>query len=158
MKKYTPKMLPAAGLLLCLLAFGCEKSKAAATLEFVKDDGSRSPKIEAELAVSPGERSLGLMYRKSLAPQSGMLFIFPREEPRSFWMKNTYLELDLIFLDAELRVVSVIERALPLSEQGQESEKPAKYVLEVAGGSAAKWGIRPGAKLAVEGELPDTLQ
>lgn len=124
-------------------------------LSFTSPDATRSPVISCELAHTHGERQLGLMYRKKLEPESGMLFIFPGETERSFWMKNTYLELDMIFVNSNFEVVSVIHRAVPQSVTPRKSKKPAKYVVEVLGGSAERWGIVPGSKMSVQAPLPE---
>ncbi len=123
-------------------------------LHFVHPDGSKSSEVTAELATTDGARRLGLMYRKQMAEDEGMLFIFPGETIRSFWMKNTYLELDMIFLDKDLKVVSIIERAVPLSESPRKSLKPATYVLELLGGQASALSIKVGSELKVSGSLP----
>lgn len=98
--------------------------------------------IQVELAQTPEEWARGLMFREKLADQEGMLFIGDREEPRSFWMKNTLIPLDILYLDAERRVVRIAERTVPLSEDPIPSVSPAKYVLEIAGGRAAAMDIR----------------
>ena len=120
---------------------------AAQTVHFEDNGKTISPDISIEIAATEGERALGLMYRKSLPEKSGMLFIFPDEAPRSFWMKNTYVPLDMIFLNAKMEVVSQVENATPLTESPRESHVPAKYVLEVAAGRSAAWGVGPTAKL-----------
>lgn len=132
----------------------CEAERAGVHLHFVNPDKTESPKLTAELAVTRSEKQIGLMYRKSLAEDQGMLFIFPAEAPRSFWMKNTYVELDMVFLNAARDVVNVVERAIPLTESARSSTGPAKFVLEIGGGLAKKWGLAPGSKAVIEEELP----
>ncbi|TNE78379.1 MAG: DUF192 domain-containing protein [Bacteroidetes bacterium] len=80
----------------------------------------------------------GLMYRRSMLNDRGMLFIFPDIRPRSFWMKNTHIPLDIIFIDDNYRIVTIQPNTKPFSEQSIPSYKPAKYVLEVNAGTAAK--------------------
>ena len=116
---------------------------------FENTDGSRSPTLNTELARSNGERALGLMYRKKIKNDYAMLFVFPDEKPRSFWMKNTYVSLDIIYISTNLKVVSIVKRATPLSEAGLKSIAPAAYVLEVNAGLADKWKIKTGSKLVV---------
>ena len=130
----------------------CREQKASVTVKFTNPDGSSSPQITAEVADTPAAQELGLMYRKALEPTAGMLFIFSEEKPRTFWMKNTYLELDMIFIDEDRTVVSIVEKAVPLTETARPSEKPAKYVLEVRGGNASSWHIVPGSRT----EITDT--
>jgi len=128
--------------LLALLTIGCQTGPTLKTGKLVGKSGSSSPVLNLEVAADDRTRQLGLMYRKELAPDAGMLFIFPDDQIRSFWMKNTFIELDIIFLTENLRSVSYIERAKPLSERRLESSGPARYVLEVPGGSLERWGIR----------------
>lgn len=141
-------------LVFCCLS-GCSSgSEVNVTVHFVTEGGSTTPEIKCEVAATEGERRLGLMYRKSLASDSGMLFVFPEESERSFWMKNTYIELDIIFIDSSFEVVSVVHRAVPHSQTPRTSEGPARYVLEVRGGSAESWGVGPGSRLVVQGQIP----
>ena len=125
----------------------CTPAEDRVELLFKNPDGSSVPPISAEISASEAKRNLGLMYRKSMDPNEGMLFIFSDEAPRSFWMKNTYLELDIIFINAAYEVVSIVERATPLTETPRLSNAPAKYVVELLGGSAAKFGIIKGSKI-----------
>ena len=141
-------------ILLLLSAVSCEAQRPSVMLKLEAENGKASPPLRAELALSRSEQQLGLMYRKELGETEAMLFIFPEEEPRSFWMKNTYVELDIIYLDKELKVVSISEKAVPLTETPRPSNKPAKYVLEVRGGSAQKWGISAGTRVIPETPLP----
>ncbi|MCB0324862.1 MAG: DUF192 domain-containing protein [Bdellovibrionales bacterium] len=147
--------LTCALLFLSLQLVACRDSGASVVVQFRNADGSQSPAIQAELAVTPSQRARGLMYRKTMADSEGMLFLFPDEEERSFWMKNTYLELDIIFLDRDFRVVSIAKRAVPLSESARPSRKAAKYVVEVNGGLSDRWGVGEGSHLTVEGALPE---
>jgi uncharacterized membrane protein (UPF0127 family) len=140
--------------ILFCLQFACADSKVAVAMHFARKDGGVTPAINAELALTPGEQQLGLMYRRKLGEDEGMLFVFPGEQERSFWMKNTYVELDMIFLDSNFSVVSFIERAVPLSETPRRSQKPARYVLEVPGGSVARWGLTAGDTLVLHSKLP----
>lgn len=97
-----------------------------------------------ELADEPRERSKGLMYRRSLDPDEGMLFDFGRPQPITMWMKNTYIPLDMLFIDESGTIRSIAERTTPLSERTIPSNGPARYVLEINGGRADALGIRPG--------------
>ena len=132
----------------------CNENRATVELQFCNPNGSTSPEITAEVVATPAQQQLGLMYRKDLAPNAGMLFVFPDETPRTFWMKNTLLELDMVFVDRAFRVVSIVKRAVPLTESPRMSEQPAKYVLEVRGGSAEAWEIVPGSLAVLRGEIP----
>ena len=105
--------------------------------------------IEVEFAKSDEERALGLMYRSSMDEHQGMWFIFPEEAPRSFYMRNTEIPLDIIYLDKDKKVVSIAKNARPYDETSLPSEKPAMYVLEINGGLSDKWGIEKGDRMEV---------
>ena len=105
--------------------------------------------IDIEYADTPEERSLGLMYRKGMAENQGMLFIFPEEEERSFYMRNTEFSLDIIYLDKDKKVVSIAKKAKPFDETSLLSEAPAMYVLEINGGLSDKWGIEKGDSIRI---------
>jgi uncharacterized membrane protein (UPF0127 family) len=97
-----------------------------------------------ELARTPEEQELGLMFRPSLAPNAGMLFDFGETRPAIFWMKNTLIPLDMLFITADGRVADIHERAVPLSEATIQSRVPVRAVLEINGSEAAQLGIRLG--------------
>jgi uncharacterized membrane protein (UPF0127 family) len=101
-------------------------------------------KLTAEIATTPDQRSLGLMNRFSLRPDHGMLFIFERNEPLAFWMKNTYIPLSIAFIAPDGRIVS-IEDMKPQTEETHWSRGPAMYALEMKKGWFAERGIVPGA-------------
>lgn len=103
--------------------------------------------VEVELALTPEELARGLMWREKLAGDAGMLFVFPDQTMRSFWMKNTPVALDIIYIDRNGRVVSVAEDTVPYSTAPIPSRGPAKYVLEVAAGFARRHGVRPGQRV-----------
>ena len=103
--------------------------------------------VTVELARAAAERARGLMYRQSLPEDHGMLFVFDGPSQDAFWMKNTYLPLDLLFLAADGAVVDLKERATPQSEALLQSSQPYYYVLEVNGGYAAAHGIRIGDRV-----------
>jgi len=132
----------ALGVLLSVLS-GCRTSRAADTVEIVTSRGDSIP-IEVELATTPEQRQLGLMYRERLAPGTGMLFIFPQAAPQSFWMKNTKISLDILYLDDAGKVVRIHERTTPFSETSLPSGEPVRFVLEVPGGYCADVGLRAG--------------
>lgn len=108
------------------------------------ETGSGARTLQVELAETPEERSTGLMYRRSLEPDHGMLFDFGGDRPISMWMKNTYIPLDMIFIGGDRRVKHIARQATPLSERTIQSPVPARYVLEVKGGRSAELGIAPG--------------
>lgn len=106
--------------------------------------------LAVEFAQSAEEIQYGMMYRKHMEDNTGMLFFMPDERPQSFWMKNTYVSLDLIYINRDMEIVSMQENAEPLNERSLPSTYPALYVLEVKGGHAANHGIRPGMKVKFE--------
>jgi uncharacterized protein len=101
-----------------------------------------------EMANTPEEQAKGLMFRRSLAEGQGMLFDFHEEQPTSFWMKNTYIPLDMIFIRADGRILRIAENTVPLSEALVPSGGPVRAVLEVIGGTARKLGIAAGDRVA----------
>lgn len=100
--------------------------------------------LEIEFAESEYETQTGLMYRKSMLPNRAMLFIFEDETRRSFYMKNTEFALDIIYINSELKIVSIQKNAKPFDKSSLPSEAPAKYVLEVNAGQSDQWGIEAG--------------
>lgn len=104
--------------------------------------------VLADVAADPRSVELGLMHRERLDPQAGMLFRFGRDAPRSFWMKNTLVPLDLLFVRSDGVVVNVVERARPLTLDPCRSREPCAAVLEVNGGWAAARGVRAGDRVA----------
>lgn len=100
-----------------------------------------------ELADAPREREYGLMCRKSLAADRGMLFQFPKADYQAFWMRNTLIPLDIIYIGVDGRVVSIVRNARPLDESPLPSGAPAIGVLELAAGRAAQIGLLPGDKV-----------
>lgn len=97
-----------------------------------------------EIADTPSEQEKGLMFRTSMAPDHGMLFEFPTIAPISFWMKDTLIPLDIIFIEADGKIVKVHANATPKSLAQIASDAPVRAVLELNGGRAAELGIGPG--------------
>jgi hypothetical protein len=100
-----------------------------------------------ELATNSAERAVGLMYRKELPEGRGMLFDFHDDQPVQFWMHNTYISLDMIFIAGDGRVVRVAENAKPMSDELIPSGRPVRAVLEVIAGTARKFGIATGDRV-----------
>ena len=106
--------------------------------------------ITAELAVTDAERARGLMFREKLLPDQGMLFVFQREDIHAFWMKNTLIPLDILWLDRDRRVVHIERGVPPCTSDPCPSYGPARaglYVLELAAGAADRLGLKPGDRL-----------
>ncbi len=116
-------------------------------------------KIQVEVAKEPAQHQKGLMYRTALEKDRGMLFIFPREETLSFWMKNTYIDLAIAYIDKSLTIIDIQEMKAtsPLEivePPSYPSKKPAKYALEMEKGWFKKSNIKVGHKLS----LPENLK
>jgi uncharacterized membrane protein (UPF0127 family) len=109
--------------------------------------GGRDIKFDVELALNDAERSRGLMFREKLGPYDGMLFDFHQDAPVSFWMKNTLIPLDMVFIAGDGTVKHVHANAVPLSTDAIPSQFPVRAVLEINGGSARLLGIKPGDKV-----------
>ena len=114
-------------------------------LEIVTKGGVRV--FEVEMAVTPEEQEQGLMYRRELADGKGMLFDMGEERPAVFWMKNTYVSLDMIFIRSDGSIASIAANTKPLSEARIYSGAPVRGVLEVVAGTAKRYGIVPGDKV-----------
>jgi uncharacterized membrane protein (UPF0127 family) len=115
------------------------------TLEIVSSSGVHA--FSVELAITDAERSRGLMFRKELPEGHGMLFDFKQDQPVSFWMHNTYVSLDMIFIRGDGRIVHIAENAEPQSDRLIPSGGPVRAVLEVIAGTARKLGIAPGDRV-----------
>ena len=107
-----------------------------------------------EIANTDSTREMGLMHRDSMPADHGMIFVFPDEDQLSFWMKNTHIPLDIVYADADGKVVS-IKQMRPLDETGVPSDGPAKYAVELNQGAAKRAGINAGDKLLIPDEARD---
>jgi uncharacterized protein len=114
--------------------------KKEGELTFLKNQ----EKLTIEIADNEAETTQGLMYRRTMPDSCGMVFIFADSQPRNFWMKNTYLPLDILFLDESKKVVTIQANRTPFSEEQIPSFKDAKYVLEVNAGYCKRKGIEKG--------------
>jgi uncharacterized membrane protein (UPF0127 family) len=104
--------------------------------------------FDVELALTPDQRSKGLMFRRELPNGQGMLFDFGSEGTVAMWMRNTYVSLDMIFIRADGTIARIAENTVPLSENTISSGAPVKAVLEVVAGTARRLGIAPGDRVA----------
>lgn len=116
-------------------------------LHFVEIKGE---KFKVELAANMKDWAKGLMHREKLGPREGMLFISTTEKHRNFWMKNTYISLDIVFLSADKKIVHIARNTKPLSERLIPSKKPAQYILEVRAGTAAELGWEEGDSVSFD--------
>jgi uncharacterized membrane protein (UPF0127 family) len=117
---------------------------------FDSDSDQEIQTIDIEIADNTPKRTRGLMYRYSMKEKQGMLFIMDREEPQAFWMRNTYISLDIIYVDASYRIVSISKYTPTLSDQSLPSIKPAKYVVEVVAGFCDKNSVAEGDYITFE--------
>lgn len=132
---------------LCFIATACE---AQPKVDIATRQG-REVIFKVEVADTPAKRELGLQYRRELAADRGMIFLFPREEEQTFWMKNTPIALDMIFINNDRRVVGIVEQAVPFSLDPRSVGQPSRFVLEVNGGLAKRYGIQAGDLVRFEG-------
>lgn len=138
-------LLPLAG------AASAQQMQPAATFEtsslvIVGKSGRHA--FTVEMAVKPQQRAQGLMYRRRMAPDAGMLFDFGREHRRaSMWMKNTFIPLDMLFIKADGEIESIAARTVPHSLETISSRGPVRGVLELNGGTSARLGIVPGDRV-----------
>lgn len=116
-------------------------------LYLVKPAGDTVQKLDIEIADNSYERQTGLMYRESMETNQGMLFIYPEEALRAFYMKNTHIPLDIIFYDSDSLAISFQENAKPMDETALPSEGPAQYILEINAGLVQEWNIEKGDKI-----------
>ena len=118
--------------------------QADGTLDFLRSDGSVAASISIEIVDTPADRQRGLMWRCSMDMDKGMLFVFDRSEPRGFWMHNTFVSLDILFVDAEKRIVKMHEDTTPLSKTLLRSDRPVRFTVEVRAGFARRFDITEG--------------
>jgi len=119
-------------------------------LHFISAEGDTLRTIDIEIADTESERTIGMMHRRSMPDTQGMLFIFEEEERRSFWMRNTLIGLDLLYIRANGEIESIAKYAVPLDERSIPSKGPALYVLEVFEGFCDRHGIQEGGRIAFE--------
>ena len=134
-------------LAIALIAAAADFAKAAElqTLEIASKTGVHA--FQVEMAVTPEEKEHGLMFRRELPEGQGMLFDFQFDQNVAFWMKNTYIPLDMLFIRADGRILRIAENTEPMSERNIPSGGPVRAVLEVIGGTAKKLGIAAGDRV-----------
>ena len=120
---------------------------------YVEGNGKRHL-LKVEVADTPERWAQGLMFRERLGEDEGMVFLFPEPTAGGFWMKNTLIPLDMVFISEDWRVVGVIEDVPPLSEVSRTVGTPSRYVLEFAAGTMKSVGIGAGDRVTIEGNLP----
>ena len=117
-----------------------------AQIHFEGGDLAGKP-LSVELATKPAETARGLMYRRSMAPDQGMLFDLGGRKVQAFWMRNTCIPLDMFFVDDDGLIVGILEQVPVLNEDARSVDCPSRYVLEMNAGFARKHGIKPGQRL-----------
>jgi hypothetical protein len=141
-----PALTRLAILFVVLFAVAPARPAPLQTLEIASKTGVHS--FAVEMATTEADREKGLMFRKELPEGRGMLFDFDREQEVGFWMQNTYIPLDMIFIQGDGRILRIEESTQPLSTKLIPSNGPVRAVLEVIGGTAEKLGIAPGDRVA----------
>ena len=133
-----------------MLPSAASRSAAETTPLTIETAAGLSLAFHVELARTEAEREQGLMYREKLASDAGMLFLYPTERPVAFWMKNTLIPLDMLFIRRDGTILSIAERTVPLSEAAIPSDGPVTAVLEINGGVVSHLGIKPGDRVECE--------
>src|SRR5918996_5417997 len=135
------------GALLCLSAAAAAASVSFEESPLTVDAANGQFEFLVEMAVSPAQRSQGLMFRESLAEDRGMLFDFGKPQRATMWMRNTYVPLDMLFIDVHGQITQIAANTEPLSDAMIASREPVRAVLELRGGVSAKLGIKPGDRV-----------
>ncbi len=136
--------------------FGCRPATSlpTVTVTLASPQGVESVPFVMEVASTQESRTKGLMFRDSLGANEGMLFLYPQQQRLSFWMKNTLIPLDMVFVANDWTVVGVLENVPPLNETPRFIDANSQYVLEFKAGTAQRVGIVKGTAVRVKGELP----
>jgi uncharacterized membrane protein (UPF0127 family) len=120
--------------------------------------GGRELTFQVEVADTPAKRELGLQYRRDLPPDHGMIFLFPNESEHSFWMKNTPIPLDMIFINRDRKIVGIIQQAVPFSTDSRSVSAASQFVLEINGGLSKDHGIKTGDTVRFRGLSPESVK
>jgi uncharacterized membrane protein (UPF0127 family) len=123
------------------------KAQTLATSPLAIQSGAKLHRFTVELADTQQQRDIGMMHRTELAPDRGMLFDFHREQMVRFWMRNTFIPLDMIFINTNGEIAFIVENATPHSDAPRGPDRPVQAVLELAGGRAAQLGLKAGDKV-----------
>lgn len=136
------------GLLIAMLA-AVTACQAEPKVMITTKEG-RTVSFAVEIADTPSKREMGLQYRRDLAADRGMIFLFPAESQQSFWMKNTPLPLDMIFINGDRKIVGIVEQTVPFSLDPRSVSAPSQFVLEINGGLSKRHGIKAGDAVRFE--------
>jgi len=115
-------------------------------MEILRADGSKAA-FDIEVATTPEQQEHGLMFRKKLAADAGMLFLWPEDQPVSMWMKNTLIPLDMLYVAHDGRITKITAKAVPMDLTVLPSDGPIRAVVEIGGGEAARQNIKTGDKV-----------
>lgn len=155
MRRRRPSLRHALPLLALLFVLpACRPSTNAPAVVLTGENGAVS--VHVEVARTHQELSRGLMWRDRLGAYEGMLFVFDEPSDRTFWMKNTPLSLDILFIDDRGRIANIAESTTPYSETPIRSAQPVRYVLEVNAGFTRRHGIHAGARADLSAIVPET--
>jgi uncharacterized membrane protein (UPF0127 family) len=144
-KQAATQIVSALAMLVSLTVSACA-SEPRVTLHTAKGEVP----VTVEVVTTPAQQAMGLMYRKELAASAGMLFVFPNAVEHPFWMKNTILPLDMIFLGDDRKVVGIVKDAVPFTTTPRTVGVPSRYVLEVNAGFSDKHGVKSGDQATFE--------
>lgn len=136
--------------LLIVTLGGVTACQAEPKVTITTQDG-RQIGFVVEIADTPSKRELGLQYRRDLAADRGMIFLFPSELQHSFWMKNTPLPLDMIFINRGGKIAGIVEQTVPFSLDPRSVGAPSQFVLEINGGLSKRHGIKTGDSVRFDG-------
>jgi hypothetical protein len=124
----------------------------------IATEQGRELTFQVEVADTPAKRELGLQYRRDLALDRGMIFLFPGESEHSFWMKNTPIPLDMIFIGRDQKIVGIVEQAVPFSTDSRSVPGASQFVLEINGGLAKRYGIKAGDSVRFHDLSPESVK
>jgi uncharacterized protein len=141
------RFLPVCAAALAAMVAAASPASTASESKGTLETASGKHPLVVELAETPAEREKGLMFRQNMAADHGMLFDFDESRPVTMWMKNTLIPLDMLFMDGKGVVTQVKRMAKPESLDLIPSNGPVRYVLELNGGSAERYGVRSGDRL-----------
>lgn len=134
----------------CAAGTGCREEATGPPRAMLSGRGGQVVTVAVEVVRRPHALRQGLMYRDRLAAAGGMLFVYPAEDQRSFWMKNTYIPLDIVFIGDNRRIVGIVRDAQPLTTTPRRVDAPSRFVLEVNAGFTRRHGVRTGSRVRFE--------
>ncbi len=150
-------LLRSMALLVLLLVVSCNKGSTQlpmVQMQFKHRDGTMTPPFFVEVASTELQRRKGLMYRGKMAEDHGMLFLFAGEEEQSFWMKNTILSLDMVFVSKDWKIVGILDSVPPQNEVPRKVDGLSQFVVEFGAGVMKKFAVQAGDEVIVVGALP----